>query len=233
MAAYSVLRELKGLHPLPAGAGIPNLDELMQLYTPKSSPVSHVAFPSDRPVLWVKYGRGIDWSEVVAQDVAYRGLQRLGSGVRAPGIYCACEIDTHHKDKEGSYPHRHIVIVMEYISGKTGKAHIEQNPQSNYVVFQSIARAIMMLNQIPVPAGQAPASLDGGCPRHTIFRVNVLAPRTYKTVQQLQDHFNLVWSYIVVSIADSSLTCQTVSKPNQERKETSRSCARTPGILLF
>lgn len=95
---------------------------------------------------------------------------------------------------------------MEYMSGVTAKAYIEENPKANQMVYHSIARAIMMLNRVPVDLGQAPSALDAGFFRHTVFGVNDEAPRTCTAVQQLEDHFNLVCICIVVSSADGELT---------------------------
>ncbi|KAH7033064.1 uncharacterized protein B0I36DRAFT_240911 [Microdochium trichocladiopsis] len=190
MAAYSIRNQLKRLQPSP-GVKMPALDELVQLCTETGAPVSHIAYPSDRPVFWIKYGDGIDWSEVVAQDVAHQELQHLDTSVRAPGIFCAYEIETRQTYQEDVYIQAKTFIIMEYMPGRTAKAYIEQQPQMEHTVYQLIARAIMMLNQVPVPSDKAPSSISGGRIRHTIFGDNVQAPRTYKTVQQLQDHFNL------------------------------------------
>lgn len=51
-----------------------------------------LAYPPDAPVFWIKYGHSVIWNEVIAQAMAHEELRRLGSPVRAPAVFYACEL---------------------------------------------------------------------------------------------------------------------------------------------
>ncbi|KAK6852122.1 hypothetical protein PG995_012247 [Apiospora arundinis] len=79
-------------------------------------PRNHATWPpGGDPVFWIRYGDGgVYWNEVMAQDMAYHGLKRLGSIVRAPAVFYA-------------FKHLHTVyLLMEYIAGDTAYERLEE-----------------------------------------------------------------------------------------------------------
>jgi hypothetical protein len=84
-------------------------------------------------------------------------------------------------------------IVMEYIPGTTADKLLEyvDNPAWKDAIYGKIAFALHELHRIPVPPRSRPAAVDGGMIRHTLFDDDQ-APRHYHTVDQLEQHLNLV-----------------------------------------
>ena len=111
-----VLREYHGL-PAPQDIRVPTASELAALCTgihPRHYNLG-LAYPSEAPVFWIKYGPSIIWNEVPAQVMAYEELRRLSSPVKAPGIFYACDLELRGAQRE----RRKSYIPMQYIPGKT------------------------------------------------------------------------------------------------------------------
>jgi hypothetical protein len=83
-------KEFIGVSP-PHNVHIPTAIELLDLY-PQDICLGYIALPPESPVFWVKYGIGVYWNEVVAQDMAYHELRRRGSPVRGPAVFYAFKI---------------------------------------------------------------------------------------------------------------------------------------------
>lgn len=146
--------------------------------------------PRDRPTLWIKYGWGVFWGEVVNQIRAHEELQKIGSPVRVPVVYYAF---VENPNLSWTY------IVMEYIRGDTvgsleSKARESPPEQSRETLDGLLRRVAFALDEflrIPVPPGTPPASVSRWNIRHPIFQ-DCVAPRPYENVEQLEQHFNMV-----------------------------------------
>lgn len=171
-----------GIDP-PPGIHIPELKEVLRDLGKAYPPRSFLAYPTEAPTCWIKYGLSVYWNEVCAQAVAYEGLRQLGSSVRVPAVYYAFE------------EHPMTYIVMEYIPGKTAGECLEESPEQSdkETIYRSIALALSELHRIPIPKEfqNRPAAVSGGMIRHSIFDCQE-APRHYASVQQLEAHFNEV-----------------------------------------
>ncbi|KAI0466900.1 kinase-like domain-containing protein [Xylaria cf. heliscus] len=170
-------KEYVGIPP-PPNAKLPTSSEILAL-CPAETARGNTALPSNSPVFWVKYGYSVFWGEVVAQHKAYHELRRLGSPVRAPGVFYAFRY-------EGT-----VYIVMEYIPGKTAKKCIAdaQTEAEKEHVMNQVGLSLSELHRIPIPPGSRPAAIDGGRIRHELFDEQK-APRHYENVEQLQNHLN-------------------------------------------
>ncbi|KAI0415921.1 hypothetical protein F5X98DRAFT_376301 [Xylaria grammica] len=164
--------------PPPNGAHFPKAHELIDLCGNEKHRGSF-ALPSEPPVFWVKYGLGVYWNEVVAQDMAYHELRRLGSPVRAPAVFYAVK------------KRNRVFIVMEYIPGVTVGKCLEQatsQSQKEHIIDQ-VALSLSELHRITIAPGSRPAAVNGGYIRHTCFDEE-RAPRHYEDVDQLETHLN-------------------------------------------
>ncbi|KEZ43533.1 hypothetical protein SAPIO_CDS4441 [Scedosporium apiospermum] len=182
------LREYHGL-PAPQDIRVPTASKLAALCTgihPRHYNLG-LAYPSEAPVFWIKYGPSITWNEVPAQVMAYEELRRLSSPVKAPGIFYACDLELRGAQRE----RRKSYIVMQYIPGKTADEwlkNIEDLARADSI-YSHIAFALSELHRIPVPPGSRPAAINGGKIRHSLFD-DQDAPRHYQDVEQLEDHLN-------------------------------------------
>ncbi|KAI0184778.1 hypothetical protein EV127DRAFT_504323 [Xylaria flabelliformis] len=172
-----ITKEFVGIPP-PPNTHLPTSSELLDL-CPAETPRGHATLPAESPVFWVKYGYAMFWNEVVAQDKAYHELKRLGSVVRAPGVFYA-------------FRYRATVyIVMEYIPGKTSRKCIEEaktEAEKEHVLDQ-VGLGVSELHRIPVASGSRPAAINGGRIRHALFDEQE-APRHYENADQLENHLN-------------------------------------------
>lgn len=197
-------REYHG-SPTPPGSRLPSPHELHKLFL-LSKTKSHPDFgdydkgtanPQHAPVFWIKFGRGVTWNEVMAQSMAYHELQRLGSPVRAPALFYACEMKIPAWPwKEDSFFYRGFA-VMEYIPGMTAgqllediAEDIDREARQDFV-YSKIALALSELLRIPVPSGQKPSSVNEDLIRHSFFE-DPECPIFYKSAQQIEDHLNKV-----------------------------------------
>ncbi|KFY03592.1 hypothetical protein V490_00120 [Pseudogymnoascus sp. VKM F-3557] len=173
-----------GIDP-PPGIHIPELKEVLRDLGKTCPPRSFLAYPTEAPTCWIKYGLSVYWNEVCAQAVAYEGLRQLGSSVRVPAVYYAFK------------EHPMTYIVMEYIPGKTAGECLEESPEQSdkETIYRSIALALSELHRIPIPKDfqNRPAAVSGGMIRHSIFDCQE-APRHYASVQQLEAHFNELYN---------------------------------------
>ncbi|OAA62761.1 Aminoglycoside phosphotransferase [Niveomyces insectorum RCEF 264] len=171
----STSQEYFGTAP-PVGVHLPTADEILALCD--DHPRSHVVYPADSPVFWIKYDNTVFWNEVAAQTMAHRELRRCNSPVRAPAVYYAF--------RRGFVNY----IVMEYIPGKTAGALLEESDDqaAKDDVVRKVAMGLSELHRIPVPAGSCPAAIDGGRIRHVLFDERE-APRHYEDGSQLELHF--------------------------------------------
>lgn len=183
-------KEYVGISP-PHNAHLPSVHELLDL-CPRENRRGSFALPSELPVFWVKYGRGMFWNEVVAQDMAYHELRRLGSSVRAPAVFYAFKYD--YK----------IYFVMEYIPGNTAEKSLKEakSQAEKERVMNQVALSLSELHRIPITSGSRPAAADGGLVRHMIFHLEK-APRHYEDVGQLENHLN------EVSLTPINCACST------------------------
>lgn len=188
-------KEYHGL-PAPPNTSIPTPVDLLRLCTGEH-PLHYnlgLAYPPEAPVFWIKYG-SIIWNELSAQAMVHEELRRLGSPVRAPAIYYACELALPSVITcDGKLIHGYkSYAVMEYIPGKTAAEWLEsaQDAADEDAVYAHIASVLSELHRIPVPPGSRPAAIDGGRIWHTLFDEGQ-APRQYDSVTQLEDHLNLV-----------------------------------------
>lgn len=140
-----------------------------------------VAHPPEAPVFWIKYGPSIVWQEVRAQDLAHKQLRRLGSKVRAPAVFYACEMAM--SLDSASFGARNSFIVMEYVPGKTARKVLEgaKDEAAEDAVYASIAFALSELHRIPVPPGTPPRGAGGGRIRNDTFDLRE-APVDYQSV---------------------------------------------------
>ncbi|RFU34128.1 hypothetical protein B7463_g2212, partial [Scytalidium lignicola] len=167
----NVTNEYRGLQP-PLGVQIPSPDELVKLCTAEDPRGYNMglAYPPENPVFWIKYGHSVIWNEIPAQVMARHELQRLGSPVRVPGIFYACEMGKvgFSYNFEVNYK---SYIVMEYIPGKTAAELLNgiEDPDRREFVYRQIASALSELHRIPVPLDSRPAAIDGGYIRHCLF----------------------------------------------------------------
>ncbi|KAH8807532.1 hypothetical protein F5884DRAFT_844472 [Xylogone sp. PMI_703] len=187
-----VTNEYRGLEP-PPGVRIPTPEELIKLCV-EDDPRGYnmgLTYPPEEPVFWIKYGYSVIWNEIPAQVMVHRELQRLGSFIRVPGIFYACEMG-----KPGVMYNFEVnyksYIVMEYVPGKTAAQLLEdtEDPNQKEHIYQRIASALSELHLIPVPPDAPPAAIDDGCIRHCLFDMQQ-APRQYQTTEQLELHLNL------------------------------------------
>ncbi|RFU32368.1 hypothetical protein B7463_g3967, partial [Scytalidium lignicola] len=178
----------------PSGVHIPTPNELIKLCVAEDPRGYNMglAYPPEAPVLWIKYGHSVIWNEIPAQAMAHRELQHLGSPVRVPGIFYACEmgkpgITYNFEVNYKSY------IVMEYVSGKTAAKWLEstEDPAHKERIYRKVAFALSELHLIPVPLDARPVATGGGCIRHCFFDLQE-APRQYQTTEQLELHLNLI-----------------------------------------
>ena len=175
-------KEFVGIPP-PHNAHCPTINELLDLCV-NEHPRKGIASPSESPVFWVKYGQAVYWNEVVAQDMAYHELRRLGSPVRAPAVFYAFQYDYR------------VFIVMKYIHGNTVSKRLEesQNHAEKEDIIDQVVLSLTELHRIPIPSGSRPAAVDGGYIRHALFDEQE-APRHYENVEQLELHLNEVGPY--------------------------------------
>jgi hypothetical protein len=206
-------QEWQGPSP-PSGVTIPSAATIKTICvtTPDGPPASAgLAYPPGKePTLWIKYGWGIYWDEVVHQVCAQQELQKIDSPVRAPVIYYAFHDNTTMNA---------TFIVMEYIRGETvgslrQKAR-ESPPEQSQEMLEGLSRRVAFaldeFLRIPIPSGTPPASASGGLIRHPIFKEHE-APRAYENVEQLEQHFNMV-GYAVPSLKSYS---QSPSEADQQ-----------------
>ncbi|KIH86935.1 hypothetical protein SPBR_08547 [Sporothrix brasiliensis 5110] len=170
--------EFEGIAP-PEGVDLPKGDKLLGLCE-RGNPRGFIEYPAESPVFFIKHGLAVYWNEVLAQDMAYRELRKLGSSVRVPGILYACRTM------------QRAVIVMEYIQGKTVEQLLEECKDDEAEAERVRGIVVHCLNdliRIPVAAGSRPAAIDGGRIRHDVFDCRQ-ASRHYENVNQLEEHIN-------------------------------------------
>ncbi|ERT02864.1 hypothetical protein HMPREF1624_01167 [Sporothrix schenckii ATCC 58251] len=152
--------EFEGIAP-PEGVDLPKGDKLLSLCE-RGNPRGFIEYPAESPVFFIKHGLAVYWNEVLAQDMAYRELRKLGSSVRVPGIFYACRtMQRACKDDEAEAERVRGIVV----------------------------HCLNDLIRIPVAAGSRPAAIDGGRIRHDVFDCRV-ASRHYENVNQLEEHIN-------------------------------------------
>ncbi|KAK8006946.1 hypothetical protein PG989_000936 [Apiospora arundinis] len=186
-------KELFGI-PTPSNIDLPTASQLLELF-PADEGRKHATWPpGENPVFWIKYGDGgVYWNEVVAQDMAYHGLQRLESTVRAPAVFYA-------------FKHlRMVYLVMEYIAGDTAYERLEEAERQVKAakgnteaakwqaeikhVNDLVALSLSELHHIPIPLGFRPAGVDGNFIQHSLF-YDSHAPTCYENTDQLEIHLN-------------------------------------------
>ncbi|OBT66410.1 hypothetical protein VE03_04874 [Pseudogymnoascus sp. 23342-1-I1] len=144
----------------PPGVHVPEREELLGSICAEESPRSGFPYPPEAPTLWIKYGFAVYWNEVCGQTVAYHGLRQLES---------------------------------LYILGKTaGQCSKEsQDEVGKEKVCRSIGFAVSELHRIAIldEFRLRPAAISGGRIRHSLFD-DLVAPRHYENVQQLEIHIN-------------------------------------------
>lgn len=188
----SVTTEFHGLDP-PPGTPIPTVPELLDYCTAVHPENHHYAmglpYPKEAPVFWIKYG-SFQWNGVIAQDMAYHGLRKINSPVRAPGVFYSCILTDHTHEL---YTHK-TYLVMEYIPGSTAAQLLEiakDSAEETEAIYRKVAFAIHELSRIPIPLDSRPAAIDGDVIWHSLFDERA-APRHYQNVEQLEQHLNLV-----------------------------------------
>ncbi|KAI3393673.1 hypothetical protein diail_3853 [Diaporthe ilicicola] len=197
MADMDISQEWQGPPP-PSGVTIPSPTTIRTICVDVSEqqgrhPAGLAYPPGERPTLWIKYGWGVYWDEVVHQVRAHQELQKIDSPVRVPVIYYA------FTDKAGP---KWTYIVMEHICGDTVASlrlktyeSPEQSPDQSREMLDGLSRRVAFaldeFLRIPIPSGTPPASVSGGLIRHPIFDDHE-APRAYENVEQLEQHFNMV-----------------------------------------
>ncbi|KAK2816752.1 hypothetical protein FQN49_008018 [Arthroderma sp. PD_2] len=172
-------KEYRGVEP-PAGVHLPTATELLDICTLEDRHPVGLAYPPKAPVFWIKYGFAVYWNEVVAQAMAHRELQRLGSPVKVPAVFYAYQADSK------------TYIVMEYIEGRSGAQLLEATSDAakREAVYRQVAFGIQELLRIPIPPQSRPAAVDGGVIQHLVFS-DAEAPRHYQSADQIEQHFNL------------------------------------------
>ncbi|KAK7990472.1 hypothetical protein PG990_014752 [Apiospora arundinis] len=107
-------KDLFGI-PTPSNIDLPTASQLLELFPAdegRNMPPGHQEKSRSSGLSTVT--GGVYWNEVVAQDMAYHGLQRLESTVRAPAVFYA-------------FKHlRMVYLVMEYIAGDTAYERLEE-----------------------------------------------------------------------------------------------------------
>ncbi|KAG8156858.1 hypothetical protein KVR01_013271 [Diaporthe batatas] len=196
MADVEILREWNGPPPL-SGVTIPSAATIKAMCVDISEqqggyyPMKLAYPPGEQPTLWIKYGPGVFWDELVNQTRLHQELQKIDSPVRVPAVYYA------FTDSKGP---RWTYIVMEYIRGETvgsleRKARESQPPEQCRETLEGLHRRVAFVLdeflRIPVPAGTPPASISGALIRHPVFGIDQEAPRPYENVEQLEQHFNM------------------------------------------
>lgn len=156
-----------------------------------------LAYPSDNPIFWIKYGSSVVWGEMHAQHLAHQELQRLQSPVQVPAVYYACELRVPggFGPADVNFGYKSFV-VMDYVPGQTADEWLKPSGDATddsrgELVYSQIAFALSELLRIPVPRDTPPAAIDGGRIRHPVFDMDA-APRKYTNVQQLEDQINEV-----------------------------------------
>ncbi|GBF65388.1 hypothetical protein TMEN_8105 [Trichophyton mentagrophytes] len=172
-------KEYRGVEP-PAGVHLPTAAEILELCTADDKYPAGLAFPSEAPLFWIKYGYAVEWNEVLAQAMAHRELLKLRSRARVPAVFYAFEAA------------RKTYIVMEYIPGRSGSQILESTsePAEREAVYRQVAFMVQELLRIPIPPNSRPAAIDGGKVTHLIFS-EYEASRHYHNADQLEQHFNL------------------------------------------
>lgn len=177
---HPIFKEFVGIAP-PPGVHLPTGNELLGLCS-REPPRGYIEYPAESPVFFIKFGWSVYWNEVVAQDKAYCELRNLGSSVRVPSIFYACQTE------------ERVVIVMECIHGKTVE-QLLKDCKDNEVETERmrgiVAHCLSELIRIPVAAGSRPAAVDSSKIRHDVFDMNE-APRHYENADQLEKHINYV-----------------------------------------
>ena len=177
--SITIKREFVGIQP-PDSTQFPKGEELISL-CPEGFRNQVKPFTSGKVTFWIKWGYFTLWNEVIAQHTAYHELKKLGSSLRIPAVYYACE--------EGG----RVFIVMEYIVGKTIQKCIDDSrgPTEADEYEARIAWCLSELHRIPVAQWSAPAALDGEWLRHAVYD-ECTAPRRYDNAEQMERHFNMV-----------------------------------------
>ena len=180
---HPIVKEFVGIAP-PPGVHLPTGNELLGLCSREPSR-GYIEYPLEPSVFFIKFGWSVYWNGVVAQAKAYRELRKLGSSVRVPGIFYACQTE------------ERVVIVMEYIHGKTVEQRLKDDKDDEVETEKSrgiVAHCLSEFIRIPVAAGSRPVAVDGSITRHDVFDMNE-APRHYENVDQLEEHINYVRTY--------------------------------------
>ena len=168
---------------------VPSAVELARLCTTLNKDNVHyntgLAYPTDGPVYWIKYGPSVVWDELYAQNLAHKELNRLGSHVKVPAVYYACQLGV----AVGIWSY----VVMDYIPGSTVGKLLQDTEDTDYedFLFSRVALALSELHRIPVPAGRPPSGINGGYIRHYLFD-DQEAPRDYRNADELELHLNKV-----------------------------------------
>jgi hypothetical protein len=186
--------------PPSAGAADPNAaarqyaqtiseDDLVQRAQNRFAPF--LAYPPNRPVVFVKFGGPEKQAEGDMQKLAFNWLRQERQ--RNP----SCNIHVPEVFKmftKGGL----TFIIMQLVAATPVEQFAKKfDPrawdQNKSVYYRMIAEGIYLLSRMPVPAGATPGPFTRGERRirHLLFK-DQTAPVVYPTVQELQDHLNRV-----------------------------------------
>ena len=97
---------------------------------------------------------------------------------------------------EGGEGPRRSFLVMEYVYGKTLQQIMREDFQTysekEDEFFRPIATGISLLLNIPPPNNQVPGPVGGGLIRNPLFGEETIAPHQYRSVKEIEKHFNAV-----------------------------------------
>ena len=159
-------------------------EEIFQLCQTRYVPM--FGYPSDHPLVFIKYGRRGKEAEGGMQRLAFDWLTTHHDSITVPEVY---KIFT-----RGLF----TFIVMEFVEAKPILEFAKQfepqywNDHQSYY-YNMIIEGIELLRRMPVPSGTTPGpySKSERIMKHMIFK-DQEAPIQYDTVGELEDHLNRV-----------------------------------------
>ncbi|AEO66481.1 uncharacterized protein THITE_2087957 [Thermothielavioides terrestris NRRL 8126] len=167
-------------------------DELWQR-SEQRLPYGHFAYPTDRPLVWVKFGEPWRLAEADMQRLAWQWL-------RSQRETKQCSPDIHVPEVFRTFTRGpRAFIIMELVDGTVLAKSVFAKPMGSLhpveQCFDLIAEGIQVLRQMPVPPDATPgpytAEYGHRIIRHPIFK-DQAARFVYRDVDQLERHLNKV-----------------------------------------
>lgn len=153
------------------------------------------AYPCERPLVWVKWGREEMQAQADMQTLAWRWVrsereaERCSPGIHVPEVYKVFA------------RHGNTFIVMQLLQATTlnrvAFAYLHERPYPLEQCLDLIAEGIQVLRRMPAPrdATPGPYTADVGrrIIRHPLFSLDQKARIVYRNVDELEEHLNRVW----------------------------------------